>query len=237
MAIVDGVWRVPFPVGHVHLVRLRTGFAVVDTGVPGSAPEILDALRHVGGAPEDLRQIVLTHSHVDHMGAAADLVDATEAQVLAGAADAPAVGGVSAEPEAVLTGDPERKLWDQVRRGMAAADPKPLRYVPVGVRLDDGDALEDWPGGARVVHAPGHTPGSIGIYLDAHGLLFSGDTVATGEGRALLGPFNADREQAERSFHRLAALEPDILCVPHGDPIIGGAARALAAATPEHDWR
>lgn len=233
---MDGVWQVPFPVGHVHLVRLLDGFAAIDTGMPGCAPEILDALRRLGAAPEELRQIVLTHSHIDHMGSAADLADATGAQVLAGTADAPAVSGAAPEPEPVL-GAPERELWEQVQRGMEAAPPPTLRHVPVGTRLNDGDELPGWPGTARVVHAPGHTPGSIGVFLDAYGLLFPGDSIATGEGRAILGPFNTDRDQAERSFHRLAAMEPDVLCVPHGDPLIGGAARTLAAATPERDWR
>lgn len=77
------VWQLPLPIGHVHLVRREDGFAVVDTGVPGTAPAILAALHELGARPAELRQIVLTHSHFDHMGSAADLVAATGAEVLA----------------------------------------------------------------------------------------------------------------------------------------------------------
>ncbi|MEF3115702.1 hypothetical protein [Streptomyces chrestomyceticus] len=61
--IVPGVWQLPFPVGHVYLVRLSDGgFAAVDTGVPGSAPAILEAVSRLAGEPDALRQILLTHS-------------------------------------------------------------------------------------------------------------------------------------------------------------------------------
>lgn len=50
-------------------------------------------------------------------------------------------------------------------------------------------------------------------------MLFSGDSVATGEGRPVFGPFHVERTTAIASFHRLAALEPTLVCVPHGDPL------------------
>ncbi len=99
--VAPHVWQLPFPVGHVHVVALPDGgYAAVDTAVPGSAPAILDALARLGARPHDLRQIVLTHSHIDHMGSAADLVEATGARVLAGAADAPVIRGTAPEPQA-----------------------------------------------------------------------------------------------------------------------------------------
>jgi glyoxylase-like metal-dependent hydrolase (beta-lactamase superfamily II) len=88
----------------------------------------------------DLREIVLTHAHRDHAGSAAALAAATGARVLAGAADADAVRGLAAVPPA------------RVDRELA-----------------DGDRLE-WGGeGAGVLHVPGHTPGSIALYLPSAG--------------------------------------------------------------------
>ncbi|MCX4845591.1 MBL fold metallo-hydrolase [Streptomyces sp. NBC_00893] len=233
--VTPAVWQLAFPVGHVHFVRLPDGYALIDTGVPGSAPAILDALTRLGGRPEDLRHLVLTHSHIDHMGSAADLVEATGARVLAGAVDAPFIRGTAPEPQPVYT-VPERTLHEQIMAGFAEADVRPPQHVPVDVELHDGDTLDGWGEPVHVLHVPGHTPGSIALHFPSSGVLFPGDLVATAEGRAILGPFNVDREQAIASFRRLASLDVEVLCVPHGEPVLKGAREVLRAATPENDW-
>ncbi|UQA96052.1 MBL fold metallo-hydrolase [Streptomyces halobius] len=235
--ITQDVWHLPFPVGYVYAVALPDGgYAVVDTGVPGSAPAVLDALARLGARPGDLRQIVLTHSHLDHMGSAADLADATGARVLAGAYDAPVIRGAAPEPPPVHT-PAERELHEGIMAELADAGLPPLRHVEVDVELHDGDTLDDWAEPVRVLHVPGHTPGGIALYLPESGLLFPGDIIGSGGGRAVLGPFNVDREVALASFRRLAALDGlETVCVPHGEPIRTGARDVLAAATPERDW-
>lgn len=89
------IWQFPFAVGHVHAVRLPDGYALIDTGVPGSARRSRMGLDQLGARPHDVRQIVLTHSHVDHMGSAADLVAVTGARVLAGVLDTPFICGAA----------------------------------------------------------------------------------------------------------------------------------------------
>ncbi|MEJ8647463.1 MBL fold metallo-hydrolase [Streptomyces sp. MS1.AVA.3] len=237
--VTPTVWQLPFPVGHVYLVALPgDGYAVVDTGVPGSAPAILDALARLGGRPGQLRQIVLTHFHLDHMGSAADLAAATGAQVLAGVLDVPYIRGAAPEPAPAFT-PMERSLYEGVMADLAAADIPPLRHTEVDVALHDGDTLDGWGEPVRVLHVPGHTPGGIALHLPASGLLFPGDIIATDPDgrRAILGPGNVAREEAVASFRRLAALDDvDTVCVPHGIPLRTGARAALAAATPEKDW-
>ncbi|WP_326667492.1 MULTISPECIES: MBL fold metallo-hydrolase [unclassified Streptomyces] len=233
--VTPAIWQLAFPVGHVHFVRLPDGFGLVDTAMPGSAPAILDALARLGGRAQDLRQIVLTHSHIDHMGSAADLVEATGARVLAGAVDAPFIRGTAPEPQPVHTG-PERALHEQIVAGFSEAYGQPLKHVAVDVELHDGGSIEGWGEPVQVLHVPGHTPGSIALHLPSSGVLFPGDIVATAQGRAILGPFNVDRQQAIASFRRLASLEVEALCVPHGEPVLKGASEVLRAATPEKDW-
>ena len=91
-------------------------------------------------------------------------------------------------------------------------------------------------GGARVVHAPGHTDGSIGLHLPQHGVLFTGDAVAASpvDGSVMLGVFNVDRAQAVTSFRRLAALDTDVACFGHGVPVIGGAGATLRRSADKY---
>jgi glyoxylase-like metal-dependent hydrolase (beta-lactamase superfamily II) len=93
-------------------------------------------------------------------------------------------------------------------------------------------------GGAVGVAAPGHTPGSLACYLPGPRVLLTGDAIARGpDGAVMLGVFNADRAQAIASFHRLAALDTEIACFGHGEPLTADAAtelRAVGRRLPGH---
>jgi glyoxylase-like metal-dependent hydrolase (beta-lactamase superfamily II) len=145
-------------------------------------------------------------------------------------------GLIKGEGRATVVTASERALHEQVMAGFADTDVPPLQHVQVDVELHDGDTLDDWGQPVHVLHVPGHTPGSIALHLRSSGVLFPGDIVATAEGRAILGPFNVAREQAIASFRTLAALEVEMLCVPHGEPVAKGADALLKAAAPEKDW-
>ena len=61
---------------------------------------------------------------------------------------------------------------------------------------------------------PGHTPGSVALYLPRHRVLFTGDAVARGqEGKVICGVFNVDRAQAATSLRRLATLDAAVVVV------------------------
>ena len=62
------LYLLAFPVGHAYLWRAPDGLTLIDTGMPGSAPRIAEAVTALGHTRHDLRQILLTHAHVDHVG-------------------------------------------------------------------------------------------------------------------------------------------------------------------------
>lgn len=165
----------------------------------------------------------MTHGHVDHIGSAAELREATNAQVLAGAGDAAAIRAGAAVAPPVFE-DWEVPIYQRVSVGLPDTAPP----VPVDQELGDGDVL-DFGGGAEVLAIPGHTDGSIAIHLPRHGVLFTGDTVAN-VGTVMLGTFNQDRTKTVASFQRLATLDIETACFGHGEPIASGAGKQLRKA-------
>jgi glyoxylase-like metal-dependent hydrolase (beta-lactamase superfamily II) len=222
--LTTDIWMLRFTVGQAYAVRIADGFALVDCGAAGAERDILAALRGFGARPRDLRQIVLTHSHNDHAGSAAALVAATGATVAAGATDAPVIRDTVPEPPPVLL-DWERPIYDRV-----VPTVPPMPPCRVDRELADGDQL-DWGVAVRILHTPGHTAGSVAVHLPDARVVFTGDTVANVD-QLMLGVFNVDREQAARSFRRIAELDVDIACFGHGEPILQGAGEALRAVSP-----
>jgi glyoxylase-like metal-dependent hydrolase (beta-lactamase superfamily II) len=224
--LIPGLHFLRFPVGHFYLWQDPDGLTLIDAGVPGSARSIADAIRQLGHDLPDVRRLVLTHFHADHVGAAAEIAAWGDVAVLAHHADASVIRGKVAGPPPVLT-DWERPLYEQVSKGMTPTPPTPVR---VDRELDDGDVV-DFGGGARVVAAPGHTAGSIALHLPQRQVLFAGDAVARSQdGRVILGVFNVNRAEAIASFKRLAALDVEVACFGHGEPLVERAAPELWAA-------
>jgi len=236
MEIVPGVHAIDrLGAGRVYLYQeadpstsLRASrLTLIDTGLAGSAERIFAAIERLGRRPEELRQVVITHYHRDHTGALADVVERTGAQVLVHALDAPVVRGERPPAPPNPTGA-WRLLRPLLARGDATAKP-----VRVDRELTDGDEIE-LDGGARVVHAPGHTPGSIAIYVASRRLLFAGDAAANAFGvgppSGPFGLFNEDRTQLRASFRKLAELDFEVACFGHGPPLQRDACLAFRRA-------
>ncbi|MGW2488413.1 MBL fold metallo-hydrolase [Streptomyces sp. NPDC001606] len=216
-----------FPVGQAYLWSDGEESTLIDAGPVGSGRVIAEALTALGRAPGDVRRIVLTHFHEDHAGGAGEFAALSGAEVLAHPLDAPFVRGELAGPPPRLV-EWERPLHAAALAALPGDPPVP---PPAVTGVPDGAVL-DFGGGARVVHVPGHTDGSIALFLPDEGVLFTGDTVAASpvDGTVIPGVFNLDRPRLLDSLGRLAGLDADVACFGHGDPVLGGAAAALRGA-------
>jgi len=113
---------------------------------------------------------------------------------------------------------------------MSGAVNKILKTEPCGVdnQVEDDDELPVM-GGMRIIHTPGHTPGSICIYVRHRSLIFVGDLVARLRALKLPSmPFTADIPLELQSIRKLAGLEFETMCFGHGHPVRQGASQMVA---------
>ncbi|GBC81516.1 putative metallo-hydrolase YflN [bacterium HR10] len=222
----------PFPVGPVNVtLLLEDPITLVDTGpqTEEAFAALRQQLRACGVRVEDIRRIVLTHSHEDHAGQAARLQALSGAIVYVHPWEAdrlnPAFDYASYRRLLAELGTPEdvtaqfEALRQRIRELIAP--------VPEIAVLDEGEELvfehESW----RVVHTPGHTPGHIGLFSEGRRLLIAGDTVLK---RITPNPvLNPDPRDAHRRFpalrhflasvDRLRELAPSVVITGHGEAV------------------
>jgi glyoxylase-like metal-dependent hydrolase (beta-lactamase superfamily II) len=209
------------PSGANVFLLIDNGITVVDTGLSGRALSILKEIRRLGYKTSDVTSIILTHHHTDHVGSLAELKKATEARVMAHTADAPYIDGTLPQP------GPARPKW--LARMLSPFDSM-WASIPAGVDklLNDGDELPVL-GGVRVLHTPGHTPGSICLFVPRKKLVIVGDLLTNRFRPGLPSRiFTVDMVQEVNSIKKLAGLDFDIIAFGHGKPILHEARQAVA---------
>ena len=225
LEIIPGIHQVPgIRWSRVYLIE-DDPLVLIDTGLPWSAGRVLDYVRSIGRRPEELGLILVTHGHPDHVSGAWAIGNRTGAEVVA------------------HRGDTKTHRGDEVSlsyMGVFGSLGLPLPFLR-RTRVDnlaaDGQVLPVL-GGLRVLHTPGHTPGSVCYVLEDRGVVFSGDTLfSDGKRVSRSVPFPGyDGVSYRRSLTRLAGLEFDVLCGGHGEPLVGGAShrlRQLLEARPD----
>lgn len=199
--VCDRVWAVGGPGLStpedccVYLVDAGSELVLIDSGVGYSLEQIEGNIGSLGFEPAHVWHAVATHCHIDHIGGLASLKERYGTKIIAHELDRAGIEGEDGE--------------------LTAASMYGVKYRPVKVdvllegeseRLRLGD-LE-----FNFLHTPGHTPGSVAVFID------------TEDGRVLFGqdihgPFSpswgSDLEEWRRSMKKLLALRADVLCEGH----------------------
>jgi glyoxylase-like metal-dependent hydrolase (beta-lactamase superfamily II) len=217
------------------LLRDGTDVTLIDTGYPGDIDALEQSVREIGARPEDVRAVLLTHAHIDHIGGANHFHDRYGAAVHTGAVEV-----AHAHRDYLEQAGPRDVLANAWRPG---ALPWALRVVRAGATKDisipaaqpfpNAGAL-DLPGAPVPVPMPGHTSGHTAYLLPAAGAVATGDGLVTGHamlrgtGPQVLPPmFNHGDPLA--GLAALEGLDAELVLPGHGDPL----RRPLAAVVAE----
>lgn len=175
---------------NCYILRQNSEAAIIDPGT--SADEIIDI---VNGLGLNVKYIILTHSHIDHICSVDEVRERTGAQVVVHEADA---GGLSNE---LFNGS---AMFGEAKT-----------FKPADILLKDGDKLYVLGLNFEVIHTPGHTPG--GICIKAENNIFTGDTLfKMSIGRTDLG--NGNYNDIINSIKgKLLTIEDSVVVYPgHG---------------------
>jgi glyoxylase-like metal-dependent hydrolase (beta-lactamase superfamily II) len=231
MRVAPGIHRIGGD-SRVNSYLLEEGGSVtiIDAGLPGFYRQLPDELAAMGRSLKDVRALVLTHGHSDHIGYAERVRTEQRVPVSVHESDAALARGEVPNPSKglgrVRIGPLLSFMWFAFRRG-GLRTPKLHEVSTFG----DGATL-DVPGSPKVILTPGHTPGSAALHAEASNALFVGDALATyavttGVRGPQVAPFTADPPQAVASLARLEDLNADIVLPGHGDVWTGGIAEAV----------
>lgn len=215
--IVDGLVMLPGLV-NAYVMDGPGGSVLIDTGFPSAAPKILAGVRALGKRPEDIRHILLTHAHPDHIGGAAALKRATGAEVYVHALDASIVEtGGPFRPTGTAPG-----LRNLIFKMLVLRWVKRVDGTPVDHRLEGGRGVP-FDDDLRAIHIPGHCAGQLAfLWRREGGVLFTADACVNMRGMQIPAAVE-DYERAKRDVETLAGLRFEVACFGHGLPIVGGA--------------
>ncbi|MBN1474093.1 MAG: MBL fold metallo-hydrolase [Syntrophaceae bacterium] len=179
----------------VYLIDFADELVMIDSGSGRSFSQIINNIEELGFGPAKISKLILTHCHIDHIGSAPFFQKEYKTKMIIHELDAlPVETGDAVKTAATWYGDdfPPTKI-DEKLTGASGV----LKY---------GEDTLHW------LHTPGHTPGSISLYLDRDGkrILF---------GQDIHGPFHksfgSDINAWKKSMIKLLELNADILCEGH----------------------
>ena len=236
--VADGVHAVIAELVNWLIIVDGSDVTLIDTGYPGDRTDVVQSLATVGRHVEDVRAVLITHAHIDHVGNADHVTALSSAPAYAHPDELAQLRGDVKHQ--VSAGAIVKQLW---RPGVAPWLARAVRSggtkqpTAAATALEMSGAPLDLPGHPVPVHTPGHTPGSVCFHLPQHGVLASGDSLVTAHptvsrrGPQLITPmFQHDQDQARRSLSALMKLDGEVLVPGHGPVHHGSLSDAAQAA-------
>lgn len=214
-----------FPMGMINcfLIKGEAKHILVDTGVPNSEAKIIKQLNKHNIKLDDIGLIIITHGHIDHFGSAKELKDILKVPILVHDLDKKALQTGKSMLETLK---PTHKIWDIILKPKLAKD-KASPCLPDIVLIENEEYdLSIYGINGKVIHTPGHTPGSLSVVLEGGSAIIM-DLASSG---ILLGgiafnsrmkhpPFHDNLQQVKSSINYILSLNTDTFYLGHGNAV------------------
>lgn len=231
--MVPDVYCYTVQVANVFFIgnpEVSNEWILVDAGMPHSANKILKAAENRFGPDHQLKAIILTHGHFDHVGGLIDILEQYQVPVYAHPLEFPYLTGATDYPQ------PDTS----VQGGMVAkmSGIFPVKAIDISAHLHELPSDGSVPGmpGWQWIHTPGHSEGHVSLFRERDRILIAGDAFVTvkqdslykvlRQKKAIHGPpvyLTTNWRAAWESVCKLADLEPSIAATGHGKPVKGAA--------------
>jgi glyoxylase-like metal-dependent hydrolase (beta-lactamase superfamily II) len=232
---ITAIGSVAYP-GYV--VQGDRATVMIDAGLNWLGPRYLAGLHEVLGNAGKLDEILLTHSHYDHVGAASYLKRHLPDVRIGGHER---LAGLLQKPSALEFMNRLSDSHADLRKGCAPDESLAIQPLTLDLSLKEGDELQLGGLTCRVYEVPGHTRDSLAFHFPEMGALFAGDAcgvLEAGPERNVRVEFLSSYEDYLASIERIAALRPEMLCLAHRWVLTGSDVAAFlrlsAAETVKH---
>jgi glyoxylase-like metal-dependent hydrolase (beta-lactamase superfamily II) len=231
MKLGPSLHRIGNDIVAAYLIDTPEGVTIIDAGLAGHWRDLLAELTTMGRTLDDVKGLILTHGDSDHLGFAERLRRDHGVPVYVHPGDADrAKGGAkpaTAKQSMRLGGLLSFVAYSLRKGGMRTT------YLTEVVEAHDGETL-DLPGEPQVIGLPGHSAGSIAIYVPIADAVFVGDGlttrhVLTGAQGPQPAPFTDEPDQAISSLRKLVPTGARWVLPGHGTPFDGGVEAAVVA--------
>lgn len=233
MELTPSLHRIGNDIVAAYLVDTAEGITIIDAGLSGLWNDLVAELAIMGRSLGDIKGVILTHGDSDHVGFAERLRREHGVPVYVHAADAERAKGnhkASMGKQKMNLGGLASFIGYSLRKGGLRTT-----WLTQVVETHDGATL-DLPGSPQIIGLPGHSEGSIAVFIPAVDAVFVGDGLAT---RHVLtreqglqpAPFTDEPDQAIASLQKLLPTGAKWVLPGHGPAFSGGVAAAVAAVT------
>lgn len=211
--LIKGVQVVPMGMANAYLIEGDDGLTLIDAGYRDKEAAVFGAIRALGRSLDQLKHLIFTHGHPDHIGSAAAIVHATNARTYMHPLDIPmAESGGPFRPMQAAPG-----LLRQLLCKLLYHPDERMPPVAINQPLSTGEILPI-AGGIEVISTPGHCAGQVALLWRPGRMLFAGDVCMNIMGLGDPVGFESLPE-GRASQRKLANLSFDAVGFGHGAPI------------------